>query len=128
MKPRIETIVDQDSVHWIESEGAAMDAPYLRSAYVQALDEVRTYQASREIARLRRRTRPLTLIGSITAGGVLGAAATVVTKGPIVIGVLISLMLVVAGAAFAITLASVEQPAGSTHGWSGPHAKKSRNT
>jgi hypothetical protein len=114
MEPRVETVVDQDSIHWIESEGAAMDAPYLRSAFVRALAEVRANQTNQEFARLRRRTKPLKLSGSLIAGGIL-AAGSVAIKGPPVVGVLISLTLLLAGATFAITLASIEQPLESTH-------------
>jgi hypothetical protein len=123
MEPRVETIVDQESVHWIESEGAAMDAPYLRSAYLQALAQVRADQASQEIARLRRRTRPLALTGALTGSGVLAAGTVVLTKGPIVVGVLISFTLVLAGAAFAATLASIGQPGGPTRGLAGVHSR-----
>ncbi|WP_344945819.1 hypothetical protein [Sphaerisporangium flaviroseum] len=56
MKPRVEKVVDQESVRWIEQDGR-LDAQFFKAAYLEALTEAHDDLARRQAQQLSQRSR-----------------------------------------------------------------------
>jgi hypothetical protein len=56
MKPRVEKVVDQESVQWIEND-AKLDAQFFKTAYREALTEAHDDLARRQAAQVGQHSR-----------------------------------------------------------------------
>ncbi|MEV4377895.1 hypothetical protein [Streptosporangium sp. NPDC049644] len=96
MKPRVEKVVDQESVRWIE-QGARLDAQFFRTAHRDALTEAQDDLARRQVQQVSRHSREVFVWLGIALALLVSLPFAGVTDSPVLASLGISALVIVLG-------------------------------